>query len=102
LIWRCRRGASGLDGGFIELIGRPLLNSYRIDGANAQAGAEPVTKILGQQLGLSIDYFNGAFGTVRNAQTATGALVFVNQDDLSHLFSTHTSLHELFSCSPTF
>jgi len=88
-------GASGLDGGFVELVSLALFNSYRIERAGSQAGAQPVAEILGQQFGLAVDNLDRAFGTIRNTQTAAGAFVFVNPDDLSRYFAAHTGLHEL-------
>jgi hypothetical protein len=84
----------------VELLGRALLDNYRVLRTFPQAVAQAVAKVLSQQAGLAVNDANRALGTTRHAQPAAVALVFIYPDDLPrwqlvHRFSSPRSLRPL-------
>jgi hypothetical protein len=82
--------------GFLPTFGHGFVNLFLIEGirfplfdgkgalrALADAGAQAVAENIAHQFGLAVDDFNGFFGAARHAQTAAGALFFIDFDDLA-------------------
>ena len=63
------------------LLGRPFVDRDGALWADAEAVADAVTQVVGDQPGLAVVDDDGALGAHRNAVAATVALVFVDLDD---------------------
>jgi hypothetical protein len=79
-------GAQALEvpghGGLVVLVGLALLHGDGSLGTLAQAGAQAVAQVLGQQSRFAIYQSNGPLGAGGDALTATVALLLVDCDDL--------------------
>ena len=72
------------DNRFIELVRFTLFYGNRIDRAVAEAGAETVSEIVGNQPGLAVDNLDRAFGAGRNTEAAAVTLFFINFDHFTN------------------
>jgi hypothetical protein len=83
---------------FVEGIRIPLLDGNGFPGAVAEAGAEPVAKVVGHKAGLAVHNLDGAFRTGRHAESAAVAFIFIDSDDIpDHMLSPVNWVHGLFS-----
>ena len=73
------------DSGLVKLIRFAFFYSDGIERAIAEAGAEAVTEVVGNQAGFAVDNLDGAFGTGRDTESAAVAFLFI---DLDH-FANH-------------
>jgi hypothetical protein len=67
----------------VEFGGGALLDEDGVLGAVAEAGAEAVAEVVGEESGLAVDDPDRPFGTSRNAEAAAVALVFVDFYDVA-------------------
>jgi hypothetical protein len=61
----------------------------------AEAGSQTITEKIAHQACFFVDDLNGAFGAVGNAETASGAFLFIDGDD----FAFHCYLQVVVSYS---
>ncbi len=73
-----------VDGFLVEVVGVALLDRDGALRALAQAGAQPVAEVVGQQHGLAADDLDGALGAGRHAVATAVAQVLVDVHDLPH------------------
>ena len=58
---------------FVELIGFTFDNGQSVGGTFADAGPQPVTEIVGNNLGLAVDDIEGPFSAAGDALAAAVA-----------------------------
>ncbi len=82
--WLAGRGVCARDSFLVKLGRLALLDRDGPLGAVAKTGSETVAIGITHQPGFAVDDLNRPLGTSGGAESATGTLLFINPDDISH------------------
>jgi hypothetical protein len=73
------------DSELIKFVRLAFFYSNSIERTISKAGSDAVAEVVGNQAGFTVDNLDGAFGTGRDTESATVALLFI---DFNH-FANH-------------